>query len=73
MMLERAMILPNCDFQNVNEAIPFSKWNMKVGIDLLPFPSFIIIMLASPRHSLLQPGFYINVILENKWSQKDFL
>lgn len=30
MMLERGMILPNCDFEVPKESIPFTKWNMKV-------------------------------------------
>lgn len=30
MMLERGYILPNCDFQAPNPAIPLVKWNMKV-------------------------------------------
>ena len=31
MMLEKGFILPNCDFQAPNPAIPFEKWNMKVS------------------------------------------
>ena len=30
MMVEKGFILPNCDFQHPNPAIPFEKWNMKV-------------------------------------------
>lgn len=30
MMLEKGFLLPNCDFQAPNPAIPLEKWNMKV-------------------------------------------
>ena len=30
LMLEKGFLLPNCDFQKPNPAIPFEKWNMKV-------------------------------------------
>ena len=30
LMLEKGFLLPNCDFQHPNPAIPFQKWNMKV-------------------------------------------
>ena len=30
MMVEKGFLLPNCDFQHPNPAIPFKKWNMKV-------------------------------------------
>jgi acyl transferase domain-containing protein len=32
MMLERGFILPNINFKVPNEKIPFTEWNMKVGI-----------------------------------------
>lgn len=31
MMLEKGFILPNCNFQKPNPAIPFDKWQMKVS------------------------------------------
>lgn len=30
-MLERGFILPNYDFKNPNEKIPWKEWNLKVG------------------------------------------
>ncbi|KAF8850340.1 BcPKS8, polyketide synthase [Acephala macrosclerotiorum] len=38
LMLERGFILPNYDFKKPNEAIPFSKWNLKVPISQRPWP-----------------------------------
>lgn len=36
MMLDRQLILPNADFRKANPNIPLDKWNMKVGLRLLP-------------------------------------
>ncbi|CZR50438.1 related to polyketide synthase [Phialocephala subalpina] len=38
LMLERGFILPNYDFKKPNEAIPFSKWHLKVPISQRPWP-----------------------------------
>ncbi|KAF4635682.1 hypothetical protein G7Y89_g2413 [Cudoniella acicularis] len=38
MMLERGFILPNYDFKQPNEKIPFTKWHLKVPINQRPWP-----------------------------------
>ncbi|KAH8647456.1 BcPKS8, polyketide synthase [Tricladium varicosporioides] len=38
LMLERGFILPNYDFKQPNEKIPFSKWHLKVPISQRPWP-----------------------------------
>ncbi|KAL6706255.1 hypothetical protein ACN47E_005990 [Coniothyrium glycines] len=38
LMLERGFILPNYDFKQPNEMIPFDKWGLKVPVRQLPWP-----------------------------------
>ncbi|KAI1076604.1 ketoacyl-synt-domain-containing protein [Whalleya microplaca] len=38
LMLERGFILPNYDFKQPNEKIPFKEWNLKVPINQRPWP-----------------------------------
>ncbi|KAF4124439.1 Acyl transferase domain in polyketide synthase (PKS) enzyme [Geosmithia morbida] len=38
LMLERGFILPNVNFQKANEAIPLDRWNMKVPVNIRPWP-----------------------------------
>ncbi|KAI8626307.1 ketoacyl-synt-domain-containing protein [Xylariaceae sp. FL1651] len=38
LMLERGFILPNYDFKQPNEKIPFKEWNLKVPISQRPWP-----------------------------------
>ncbi|RYP44955.1 hypothetical protein DL768_008640 [Monosporascus sp. mg162] len=38
MMLEKGFILPNVNFQKANEAIPLAEWNMKVPVNIRPWP-----------------------------------
>ncbi|KAI1499706.1 hypothetical protein F5X99DRAFT_430330 [Biscogniauxia marginata] len=38
LMLERGFILPNYDFKQPNEKIPFKAWNLKVPINQRPWP-----------------------------------
>ncbi|KAF7587147.1 hypothetical protein BBP40_007675 [Aspergillus hancockii] len=38
MMLEKELILPNCNFEQPNPAIPMHEWNMKVPTKLIPWP-----------------------------------
>ncbi|KAE8149582.1 hypothetical protein BDV25DRAFT_140696 [Aspergillus avenaceus] len=38
MMLEKELILPNCNFEKPNPEIPMHEWNMKVPTKLTPWP-----------------------------------
>ncbi|EEH17875.1 hypothetical protein PABG_00438 [Paracoccidioides brasiliensis Pb03] len=38
MMLEKGFILPNCDFEKPNNAIPLEEWNLKVPKRQVPWP-----------------------------------
>jgi acyl transferase domain-containing protein len=38
LMLERGFILPNYDFKQPNEKIPFDEWGLKVPIRQQPWP-----------------------------------
>ncbi|XP_044719870.1 KR domain-containing protein [Hirsutella rhossiliensis] len=38
LMLERGLVLPNCNFEKANEEIPLDKWNMKVPTTVEPWP-----------------------------------
>jgi acyl transferase domain-containing protein len=38
MMLERSFILPNYDFEQPNEQIPFEQWGLKVPTRQQPWP-----------------------------------
>ncbi|KAB8221196.1 hypothetical protein BDV33DRAFT_202677 [Aspergillus novoparasiticus] len=38
MMLEKELILPNCNFEKPNPAIPLQEWNLKVPTKLIPWP-----------------------------------
>ncbi|KAE8355130.1 hypothetical protein BDV28DRAFT_163475 [Aspergillus coremiiformis] len=38
MMLERELILPNCNFEKPNPEIPMHEWNLKVPTKLIPWP-----------------------------------
>jgi acyl transferase domain-containing protein/NADPH:quinone reductase-like Zn-dependent oxidoreductase len=38
LMLERGFILPNYDFKQPNEKIPFDKWGLKVPVNQRPWP-----------------------------------
>ncbi|PGH05127.1 hypothetical protein AJ79_06875 [Helicocarpus griseus UAMH5409] len=38
MMLEKGFVLPNCDFEKPNPAIPLEEWNLKVPKKQLPWP-----------------------------------
>ncbi|KAI1339087.1 ketoacyl-synt-domain-containing protein [Xylariaceae sp. FL0016] len=38
LMLERGFVLPNYDFKQPNEKIPFKAWNLKVPISQRPWP-----------------------------------
>jgi acyl transferase domain-containing protein/NADPH:quinone reductase-like Zn-dependent oxidoreductase len=39
LMLYYGFILPNADFERVNEAIPLEKWNMRVATEQKPWPA----------------------------------
>ncbi|KAF5857085.1 hypothetical protein ETB97_006264 [Aspergillus alliaceus] len=38
MILERELILPNCNFEKPNPAIPMQEWNLKVPTKSIPWP-----------------------------------
>ncbi|ATY60574.1 Beta-ketoacyl synthase [Cordyceps militaris] len=38
LMLERNFILPNCNFEKANPAIPLDEWNIKVPTTIRPWP-----------------------------------
>ncbi|KKZ65546.1 hypothetical protein EMCG_08619 [[Emmonsia] crescens] len=38
LMLEKGFILPNCDFEKPNSAIPLEEWNLKVPKKQVPWP-----------------------------------
>jgi len=38
MILDKGLLLPNCDFQKPNPEIPLNEWNMKVVTSTRPFP-----------------------------------
>ncbi|KAF9893690.1 hypothetical protein FE257_009858 [Aspergillus nanangensis] len=38
MILENGFILPSCNFEKANPAIPMDKWHMKVPTELVPWP-----------------------------------
>jgi acyl transferase domain-containing protein/NADPH:quinone reductase-like Zn-dependent oxidoreductase len=38
MVLDKGLMLPNCDFQKPNPNIPLNEWNMKVVTSTRPFP-----------------------------------
>lgn len=38
MVLDKGLLLPNCDFQKPNPNIPLNEWNMKVVSSTRPFP-----------------------------------
>ncbi|CRK32869.1 hypothetical protein BN1723_018500, partial [Verticillium longisporum] len=37
-MLQKGFILPNVNYRQANESIPFAEWNMKVPVSLRPWP-----------------------------------
>ncbi|EEY20202.1 mycocerosic acid synthase [Verticillium alfalfae VaMs.102] len=38
LMLQKGFILPNVNYRQANESIPFAEWNMKVPVSLRPWP-----------------------------------